>query len=94
MLKFWINTFAMILIGTLIGGAVLYGISMFAGLPLNYRMACGVSFIGTYFSAINTSREDPEKIDLLESSVHFLVSCGIVSIAVLLMHFGFKFFGA
>ena len=92
MFKFWVHTFALILIGTLIGGLVLRGISAFAGLPLTYRMACGVSLIGTYFSAINHKKA--EEVDIFESSLHFFMACGIMSIAVLLAHFGFKFFGA
>lgn len=92
MLKFWFNTFAMILLGTLLGGVMLYGISAFAGLYVTYRMACGMSFIGTYFSTIN--RKPDADVDILESFVNYILACGIISVSVLLMHFGFKIFGA
>lgn len=91
MSKFWV--FALIFIGTLIGGVTLIGISTFAGLHITYRMACGVSLIGTYFSTIN-SKKDIENLDILDSFLNFLTSCGIISVVTLLMHFGFKLFGA
>ena len=93
MLKMWIRTFGMILIGTLIGGAVLYGIGLFAGVPLTYRMATGLSFVGSYFSAINQKNTDDASLSA-EGALTFIMTCGIVSIAVGLMHFGFRLFGA